>query len=460
MRSEATRGNQRCGLSHSRSGGTAAAGDAEVKSSVADHRGQRSGTERVGFDNDDFLSSSSCSRSSHALTCLTIVTVQPLPLQRTLTTLCSSSSLAPPQSTPLQSYSNQLIIALRRDSHYCLCRAVQPLSIMSSDNGSLAPLSSDSSSPASLVLHERRAFLAEVEEEAARRSSARWQWTERPYSASAVVSLRSSGAVLGAYAGARPAERLWSLLSAHFSSSTFAHTFGCLDPVQAALMAPHLSTLYVSGWQCSSTASSTNEPGPDLADYAYDTVPRKVDQLFRAQLFHAAKQRERRMRALAATVGSAACGDADERVERERPRLDAYAESLPPFVEYMRPIVADCDAGHGGVSAVMRLTKLMVEAGAAGIHFEDQKHGQSHARPHTRRCSDATPLLHLLPAPFSHLRLPAPCPPGLSPVADGRHEEVRPHGQQAAGAYARAHRPPCGCAAAVRRARRQHCARV
>ena len=46
-------------------------------------------------------------------------------------------------------------------------------------------------------------------------------------------------------------------------------------------MAKHLETVYVSGWQSSSTASSTNEPGPDLADYPYDTVPRKVEHLFR-----------------------------------------------------------------------------------------------------------------------------------------------------------------------------------
>jgi hypothetical protein len=59
-------------------------------------------------------------------------------------------------------------------------------------------------------------------------------------------------------------------------------------------MAKYLSTVYVSGWQCSSTASTVNEPGPDIADYPWNTVPNKVDQLFRAQLFHARKQREER----------------------------------------------------------------------------------------------------------------------------------------------------------------------
>jgi isocitrate lyase len=59
-------------------------------------------------------------------------------------------------------------------------------------------------------------------------------------------------------------------------------------------MAKYLETVYVSGWQSSSTASSTNEPGPDLADYPYNTVPNKVEHLFVAQLFHDRKQREAR----------------------------------------------------------------------------------------------------------------------------------------------------------------------
>ena len=41
-------------------------------------------------------------------------------------------------------------------------------------------------------------------------------------------------------------------------------------------MAKYLTSVYVSGWQCSSTASTSNEPGPDVADYPYDTVPNKV----------------------------------------------------------------------------------------------------------------------------------------------------------------------------------------
>lgn len=67
-----------------------------------------------------------------------------------------------------------------------------------------------------------------------------------------------------------------------------------LDTVQLTQMAKYLETVYVSGWQSSSTASTTNEPGPDLADYPYSTVPNKVHQLFSAQLFHDRKQFEAR----------------------------------------------------------------------------------------------------------------------------------------------------------------------
>jgi len=110
-------------------------------------------------------------------------------------------------------------------------------------------------------------------------------------------------------------------------------------------MAPHLTSIYVSGWQCSSTASSTNEPGPDFADYPMDTVPKKVDHLVRAQLFHDRRQHNERMQQMMS--GS----DNQELGER---------------VDYLTPVVADGDTGHGGLSAVMKLTKLFIEAGAAG----------------------------------------------------------------------------------------------
>merc|ERR1711997_951772 len=136
---------------------------------------------------------------------------------------------------------------------------------------------------------------------------------------------------------------------------TCSHTFGALDTVQVVQMAKYLSTVYVSGWQSSSTASTSNEPGPDVADYPYDTVPNKVDQLFKAQLFHDRKQYE------------------------ERRRMSPEARAKTASVDYFNPIIADADTGHGGLTATMKLTKMFIENGAAGIHIEDQK-------PGTKKC--------------------------------------------------------------------------
>ncbi|KAG0622666.1 hypothetical protein M758_3G114400 [Ceratodon purpureus] len=174
----------------------------------------------------------------------------------------------------------------------------------------------------------------------------RWRLTKRPYSAREVCRLR--GTLPQHYASSEQAKKLWHVLKTHQANRSCSRTFGALDPVQVAQMAKYLDTIYVSGWQCASTAATSNEPGPDLADYPMDTVPNKVEHLFMAQQFHDRKQREARLSM-----------SKEERLKT-------------PYVDFLRPLIADADTGFGGTTATVKLAKMFVERGAAGIHMEDQ----------------------------------------------------------------------------------------
>ena len=107
-------------------------------------------------------------------------------------------------------------------------------------------------------------------------SEDRWKYTKRNYSSLDVACLRNSAGTRETSFSNVQSKKLYALLTKLHQVGGYSHTFGSLDPVQVIQMAPHLSSIYVSGWQCSSTASTTNEPGPDFADYPMDTVPNKV----------------------------------------------------------------------------------------------------------------------------------------------------------------------------------------
>lgn len=186
--------------------------------------------------------------------------------------------------------------------------------------------------------------------------SPRFEGIKRPYTAASVVAKRGSMPATPPQSSLM-ADKLWSLLRHRFSKGEPVHTMGAIDPVQQSQMAYNQEVTYVSGWACSSVLTTcNNETGPDLADYPYNTVPNQVQRLFKAQLHH------------------------DRKHWDNRAKMSKSQKESTPWVDYLRPIIADADTGHGGLTTVMKLAKLFAENGAAGIHLEDQLHGGKKVR--------------------------------------------------------------------------------
>ncbi len=162
----------------------------------------------------------------------------------------------------------------------------------------------------------------------------RWKGIQRNYTAADVVRLRGSLVVEHTLAR-RGAEKLWNLVN----TEPFVNTLGALTGNQAMQQVKAgLKAIYLSGWQVAADANSGGEMYPDQSLYAVDSVPKVVKRI------------------------NATFKRADE-IQWSEGKND---------IDYFAPIVADAEAGFGGVLNAFELMKNMIDAGAAGVHFEDQ----------------------------------------------------------------------------------------
>ena len=162
----------------------------------------------------------------------------------------------------------------------------------------------------------------------------RWQGVDRPYGAEDVNKLQGSLKVEHTLAKVG-AERLWDLMK----ENPYVHTLGALTGNQAVQQVQAgLKAIYLSGWQVAGDANTAGEMYPDQSLYPVDSVPNVVRRI------------------------NNALTRADQSDHSEG-RSD---------VHWYAPIVADAEAGFGGVLNAYELMKHMIEAGASGVHFEDQ----------------------------------------------------------------------------------------
>jgi isocitrate lyase len=162
----------------------------------------------------------------------------------------------------------------------------------------------------------------------------RWRGIQRPYSAADVVRLR--GTVQIEHSLARlGAEKFWKLLH----SEPVVGGLGCVTGNQAIqAVQSGLKAIYCSGWQVAGDGNSAGEMYPDQSLYPVDSVPKMIERINNALL------RTDQIHALDDDAG----------------------------IDWLAPIIADAEAGFGGNLNAFELTKAMIRAGAAGVHFEDQ----------------------------------------------------------------------------------------
>ena len=162
----------------------------------------------------------------------------------------------------------------------------------------------------------------------------RWAGIKRNYTAEQVVDLQGSNPLTYSLAE-RGADKLWNLLH----SEDYVNTLGALTGMQALQQVKAgLKAIYLSGWQVAGDANLAGQMYPDQSLYPADSVPAVV-----------------------------------KRINNTLTRADQiqWMEGNGN-TDFFAPIVADAEAGFGGVLNAFELMKAMIEAGAAGVHFEDQ----------------------------------------------------------------------------------------
>ncbi|HAK33837.1 MAG TPA: isocitrate lyase [Pantoea sp.] len=170
----------------------------------------------------------------------------------------------------------------------------------------------------------------------------RWEGITRPYSAEEVVKLRGSVNPACTLAQ-RGAEKLWTLLNGA-ARKGYINSLGALTGGQALQQAKAgIEAIYLSGWQVAADANLAGQMYPDQSLYPVNSVPEVVQRI--NQTFQRADQIQ--------WANGAEPGDEE-------------------FIDYFLPIVADAEAGFGGVLNAFELMKAMISAGAAAVHFEDQ----------------------------------------------------------------------------------------
>ena len=170
----------------------------------------------------------------------------------------------------------------------------------------------------------------------------RWKGVKRRYSAADVVRLRGSVQIEHTLA-ARGSEKLWRLINGE-AAKGYVNSFGAITAGQAMQQAKAgLEAVYLSGWQVAADGNTSETMYPDQSLYAYDSVPAMVRRM--NNTFKRADEIQ----------WSRGVGPGDKE-----------------FIDYFLPVVADAEAGFGGVLNAFELMKNMIAAGAAGVHFEDQ----------------------------------------------------------------------------------------